>query len=348
MARRLSVFGGRRDRRSSRAEATRPRHVARRSRGALPGCRARGGAVPDTRGEGQITLGFSPGNLQHTGDPLTDSPPDAAVFAPDGGSAEGVLVAAQRTEKGYVLEAAIPWAIITRLAKTPDLKPNAGMPLNFEVGISDTDGPEPAQEKMMTILTTSWNHVRGRLMAAALAPSDGKAPVVVRGLDLAKGAKLARREKQSIRFQPPAAPKGKEAILVLKARLDTPKAAGWNGGMRLLLNGRKVDPQRLITRQRSEACVSGQMMNSAAQELFNVPYTPDIDAPDKSPQYALRSGAKLCLFELRVSDLLKAGVILGQREYTALEAKGKGKFVGWNVTVRHTRPAALPNEYPVR
>jgi hypothetical protein len=40
-------------------------------------------------------------------------------------------------------------------------------------------------------------------------------------------------------------------------------------------------------------------------------------------------------------------VILGQREYTALEAKGKGKFVGWNVTVRHTRPGALPNEYPV-
>ena len=56
-----------------------------------------------------------------------------------------------------------------------------------------------------------------------------------------------------------------------------------------------------------EACVSGQMMNSAAQELFNVPYTPDFDVPDKSPQYALRSGAKLCLFELRVSDLLKAG-----------------------------------------
>ncbi len=49
------------------------------------------------------------------------------------------------------------------------------MPLNFEVGISDTDGPEPAQEKMMTILTTPWAHVRNRLMVAALAPSDGKA-----------------------------------------------------------------------------------------------------------------------------------------------------------------------------
>ena len=38
------------------------------------------------------------------------------------------------------------------------------------------------------------------------------------------------------------------------------------------------------------------------------------------------------------------GVILGQREYTALEAKGRGKFVGWNVTVRH---ALRPGDYPV-
>ena len=28
------------------------------------------------------------------------------------------------------------------------------------------------------------------------------------------------------------------------------------------------------------------------------------------------------------------GLLLGKRDYTALEAKGKGKFVGWNVTVR--------------
>ena len=28
------------------------------------------------------------------------------------------------------------------------------------------------------------------------------------------------------------------------------------------------------------------------------------------------------------------GLLLGKRDYLALEAKGKGKFVGWNVTVR--------------
>jgi hypothetical protein len=30
----------------------------------------------------------------------------------------------------------------------------------------------------------------------------------------------------------------------------------------------------------------------------------------------------------------QAGLLLGRREYLALEAKGKGKFVGWNVTIR--------------
>ena len=30
----------------------------------------------------------------------------------------------------------------------------------------------------------------------------------------------------------------------------------------------------------------------------------------------------------------RKGLLLGQRDYVALEARGKGKVVGWNVTVR--------------
>jgi len=36
------------------------------------------------------------------------------------------------------------------------------------------------------------------------------------------------------------------------------------------------------------------------------------------------------------------GLLLGKRDYTALEAKGKGKFVGWNVTVRRPGRAGYP------
>jgi hypothetical protein len=36
------------------------------------------------------------------------------------------------------------------------------------------------------------------------------------------------------------------------------------------------------------------------------------------------------------------GLLLGKRDYTALEAKGKGKFIGWNVTVRRPGRAGYP------
>jgi hypothetical protein len=36
------------------------------------------------------------------------------------------------------------------------------------------------------------------------------------------------------------------------------------------------------------------------------------------------------------------GLLLGQRDYTALEARGKGKFVGWNVTIRRPGRSGYP------
>jgi hypothetical protein len=45
-----------------------------------------------------------------------------------------------------------------------------------EYRISDTDGGQSAQEKLMTIETAPWAHLRSRLMAAALTPADGKVP----------------------------------------------------------------------------------------------------------------------------------------------------------------------------
>ena len=70
-------------------------------------------------------------------------------------------------------------------------------------------------------------HFRNRLIAAALSGSDGKPPRIVRSLELAKGAELAPNEKTEIRFQPLAAPPGRDSVLSLKARLDTPRVAGY-------------------------------------------------------------------------------------------------------------------------
>ncbi len=229
------------------------------------------------------------------------------MLTPGSGSAEGVLVAAQKTEKGYAIEAAVPWTLIARLAKIPGLKAETGLSLNFEVAISDTDGAQSVQEKLMTILTTPWAHSRSRLMAAVFAPADGKAPAVVRGLDLAKVVELPPGQKTQIEFKGFSTPAGKESILVLKARLATPHASGHHPGMRLWLNDQVVDPQRLINRQREEVRRDGRMVNRAGGDIFNVCYAPDFDAPDRHHVYALRSGAKLCQFDLRVSDLLHPG-----------------------------------------
>jgi len=182
-------------------------------------------AVPDddpgraTWGAGQIHFGFSPGSLAHTGDPLADLPPEAVVFTPRGADAVGILVAAQKTEKGYALEAAVPWTLIARLAGKNGLKPRIGLPLGFEVGVSDTDGPEPAQEKLMTVLTTPWSHGRDRMVPAALAAPDGRPPEVVRGVEVVRGADVAADKPVELHFRGLDVPSGQEAVLALKARL---------------------------------------------------------------------------------------------------------------------------------
>jgi hypothetical protein len=271
-------------------------------------------ATPDAEperkifGAGQMQFGFNPGNLEKTGDPLVDIAPEAVVFNPLGFAPEGVLIAAKKTEKGYALEAAVPWALIARIGGKAAELPAVGKTLAIEVGISDTDGSEAAQEKMMTLLATTWSpRNRARLVPAVLSPSDGKAPPVTKGVEILASLELTPGEKKETRFKGLTPPKEREAVLSLKARLNTPKPAGYTHSLRLTLNGTVLDAKRLMNRQLQEARRSGQMMSANVGETFNVPYAPDFDAPDKHDSYGLRSGAKLCRFDLRVTDVLREG-----------------------------------------
>ncbi len=164
------------------------------------------------------------------------------------------------------------------------------------------------------------------LMAAVLTPSYAKPPVL-RGIDAAQGIELAPGEKAEIRFRGLSVPEGKEGVLALRARVASSRPAGWTEAVRLALNGRVIDPQRLLNRQREEVLKDGRTMGRSAGESFNVPYGPDFDSPDQS-SYALRSGAKLCQFDLRVGDLLRPGqnVLLIQNQVTP--AVGRSLIVG--------------------
>ena len=130
---------------------------------------------------------------------------------------------------------------------------------------------------------------------------------MVRSQDLLPAAELPVGEKREIPFSSPSVPPGKELVLTLKARLDSPRPAGYTRGMRLALNGQSLDGGRLVNWEREEPRVNGELMSPTAGETFNVPYSPDFDSPNKHPSYALRSGPKLCRYELRVTDLVRDG-----------------------------------------
>jgi hypothetical protein len=170
-----------------------------------------------------------------------------------------------------------------------------GMPNVRTAGIKELPSLRPAP----------WPRKDERLIAAALAGSDGVPPAVVRGQELLAAAELPVGAKRELPFSGLGVPPGKELVLTLKARLDSPRPAGYTQGMRLTVNGQALDGARLVNWERAEPRVNGELMSPAAGETFNVPYSPDFDSPNKHPSYALRSGPKLCRYELRVTDLVR-------------------------------------------
>jgi len=248
-------------------------------------------------GSRQFQIGFSPGNFSHSGDALADIAPEAHAFLPAGISLTGTQVAAHRTAAGYTIEASIPWANF-------NFKPQVGLPLGVEVGISDTDSIESTQEKMMTIGTAVWKRNRRRLLPAILANADGSAPAPITSTPIFDGMSLKTNESKTITFDAPAVPQGYEALLSLQARLDTPNVKGYTPALEMTLNGKALDVKNLANKAASEQFANGQMHNMTRGNKFAVPYTPDFDAIDKDAKYGLRN-AKAALFELRVTDLLK-------------------------------------------
>lgn len=115
----------------------------------------------------QFHIGFSPGNLANTGDPLFDLPPEVCIACPAGMSPEGIRVAAVKTEKGYNLEGAIPWKALGVAAKQ-------GMVLGMDFAISDTDNPG-SQDKMSSLVTGPWEcEQREHLVPVKLGDTQGK------------------------------------------------------------------------------------------------------------------------------------------------------------------------------
>jgi len=115
----------------------------------------------------QFMMGFSPGNLQNTGDPLFDMLPEYYIWAPADKEDANINVAALRTEKGYTLEARIPWGLF-------GIKPKQGMILGIDLHISDTDTPG-SQDTYTTLFPEKWTGRKlERLIPVKLGDTSGK------------------------------------------------------------------------------------------------------------------------------------------------------------------------------
>jgi hypothetical protein len=191
-------------------------------------------------GNGQFQFGISPGNFATAGNPLADCPPEVYQYRPADGALSGTLAASARTSVGWTVEAAIPWPALGITG------PTAGTPLRIEIGLSDTDAPEPQQETLMTTSSAKWEHIRSRLVEAALAGADGVAPATAKATPLFDSIRLAPGEKHRLEFDLPEIPPGREAVLLMRARLDFEKVAGYHAALSLYVNDQILHADRLL------------------------------------------------------------------------------------------------------
>ncbi len=139
-------------------------------------------------------------------------------------------------------------------------------------------------------------------MVSAVVLAAEMPPIEVSG-----SAMIPRGEKRAFDVDLAAWPEGKEAVLVLKARLDTPQVAGYNNALRITVNGTTLDASRLLNKPLRVKSRGGNVYSMVAGDLFSTFYCPDFESPDSDPHYGLLEGYKACLFELRITDLTKAG-----------------------------------------
>lgn len=258
---------------------------------------------PDRRqfGAGQYQLAASPGNFQKTGDPLADCLPEVYCYRPEKGAIEGALVGALKTARGWTLEVAIPWSFLGLSA------PAVGLALRVEVGVSDTDSPEPKQESLMTTSTEKWEHVRTRMPLWALAGSDGIAPTLARKVPILDSLSLERAAGKPFPVVLPAVPSGRDAVLAFNARMATAKVAGHTPALRLMLNDQPLTGERLVNKPPKCPARGGAVYNLVSGDRFTVYYSPDMKSPDSDAHYGLLNGVKACEFALRVTDLVRVG-----------------------------------------
>ena len=147
----------------------------------------------------------------------------------------------------------------------------------------------------------------GGALRAADTPAPGRDERAPRSITVFSRLELDQGGSETVRFTAPPLPEGRDAVLVLKARLDTPKVAGHTPALRLELNGTRLEGRRLVNKPARVASRAGRIYSMAAGDRMMTFYSPDFASPDEHSHYGLQEGVKACDFEVRVTDLLRPG-----------------------------------------
>ena len=118
---------------------------------------------------------------------------------------------------------------------------------------------------------------------------------------------LPRGQRTAFTFVLPSLPAGHEAVLALRARLDTPRPGGHTPALRMWLNGVPLEGKRLVNKPLRILARGGAIYSMVAGDRFTTYYSPDFASPDRHPQYGLTGGYKSCEFALCVTDLVRSG-----------------------------------------
>lgn len=254
-------------------------------------------------GEGQFHVVLSPGNFGGEAGGDQAIAPEIYVYRPEGLEQQGGEIVAVRTERGYLIEAYLPFSrlAMTSVAMFKDA--------NFEVAISDADADPAKQESMITVGTAAWYYRRDRMLPMVFGDGNGKAPPPLRGMAIDTGKLIPPGETLELSFDAPAVPEGKEPFIFFRTRFHSAKPAGFRvGALALEVNNQLVEGTRIANRPMKSTITRGTEHTFVTpQGAVSVCYSPDYQAFDRDSTYALIDNTKACEYEFSLAGLLREG-----------------------------------------
>lgn len=249
-------------------------------------------------------IGLSPGSFDASADFLFRRAPEAYVYRPQYVQGSGIVVAAKRAERGYTIEAAIPWSFL-------GVEPKEGHAIGFDVCPSDTDGEEAVQETLASLLPGKWTTtttermVEGRLAGTPAGAAPAKAVDVWR-----EEVRLSPQSAQETAFAVPEGVEGLTPVLSLRARLVFDELAGCSHGMVVEVNGEPLGSERALDRPSSVTFASGHAVSLYMGSSWTAFYSPDyrVIHSDEASTYYIPPGAfDAYRFSFDLQGLLKPG-----------------------------------------